>query len=335
MISAFGWAPTGLLLLCLGALAGALLTKLATPLFAGPNALLRRLEPASRFHLLAALASLPVLGALALFLIAFGPSLLHAAGIVADHCGRHIHHQGLHLCFLHYPPPQISASLLALTLLAMAGPSWKGTRTLAALRSSYGQTGALFSLATYDKTRRVYVVDSQQPFALSAGIFRPRILIASSLVKTLSPEQLAAVIAHERAHQRRRDGLLLSLIYPALALHIPAVANRLRNALHLAMEQACDEEAATAVKSRLTVAEALLAVERAHQNAPSRIPALLPGLHFESHPLEARVTGLLRNSWARPAWPILGTTAVALAVALIIKLPWLHHVLEHALALFL
>lgn len=48
--------------------------------------------------------------------------------------------------------------------------------------------------------------------AFTAGWFTPRVYIAAELAETLSGAQLAAVIAHERAHVTRRDPLRLSAL---------------------------------------------------------------------------------------------------------------------------
>ena len=333
MTLAIQWSAIALVLACAGALTGALLTALFRPAFAGPAPLLGRIEPALRYRLLATLAALPLLGALATLLVAFGPSLLHIAGVAADHCGLHRH--GLHLCFLHSAPPPVNAPLVALSMLPLAILSWRAITTLGALRSSARQTRALLHLATFDDSRRVYRLEAHQPLAISTGIIHRRILIAADLEELLTPDQLHAVITHERAHHRRRDGLRITLLTPLLALHLPGVGAHLGRALHLAMEQACDEEAARAVNSRLTVAEALLAVERAHrEQAPSPAPSP-PALSFDSAPLRDRIEGLLHDSWARPSLPILGPLLLAVAAFILLRLSWLHHLLEHALALFI
>jgi Zn-dependent protease with chaperone function len=58
----------------------------------------------------------------------------------------------------------------------------------------------------------VECITSAAPAAFCAGTLRPRVYVTDSLVELLSPPELAAVIAHERAHAQRRDPLQRSLL---------------------------------------------------------------------------------------------------------------------------
>ena len=44
---------------------------------------------------------------------------------------------------------------------------------------------------------------------MTAGLFRPLVLVSTGLRERLRPDVLAVVLAHERAHARRRDPLRL------------------------------------------------------------------------------------------------------------------------------
>jgi Zn-dependent protease with chaperone function len=59
---------------------------------------------------------------------------------------------------------------------------------------------------------RVECITSFTPQAFCAGALRPRVYVTDSLVELLNPPSLAAVIAHEQAHARRRDPLRRSLL---------------------------------------------------------------------------------------------------------------------------
>src|SRR5215468_2927849 len=54
---------------------------------------------------------------------------------------------------------------------------------------------------------RVVTLDAVAPYALTYGMFRPRILVSSGLLRTLSDAELAAVLAREREHLCSRDPL--------------------------------------------------------------------------------------------------------------------------------
>ncbi len=55
----------------------------------------------------------------------------------------------------------------------------------------------------------VAVVDSASPEAFCAGLLRPRVYVSTAALTALSEHELAAVLAHERHHARRRDPLRL------------------------------------------------------------------------------------------------------------------------------
>jgi Zn-dependent protease with chaperone function len=169
------------------------------------------------------------------------------------------------------------------------------------------------------------------PLALTVGAFRPRVVVSEGLVRALAPDALAAVLAHERAHVRRRDALRAWLAGALSRLHLPRIRRELLAALALASERACDEAAAEATGDRLLVAEAILAVERL---AP-RAPAAALAASFGASAVPARVEGLL-GDLAPPSEPRLVRLYAAAAVASAIPLTEpLHHGVEHLLRLLL
>lgn len=88
----------------------------------------------------------------------------------------------------------------ALWLLRAAGRSVRHLRRVpppAALEAAVRRTG----------TGSVECVDSAVPLAFCAGALRPTILVTDGLVQALRPEELEAVLLHERHHQARRDPL--------------------------------------------------------------------------------------------------------------------------------
>jgi len=57
--------------------------------------------------------------------------------------------------------------------------------------------------------RGVEVVDHDEPFAFTFGLGVPRVAVSRGLIEQLSPEELEAVVVHERYHVRARDPLKL------------------------------------------------------------------------------------------------------------------------------
>ena len=99
-------------------------------------------------------------------------------------------------------------------------------------------------------------------------------------------EHFDAVLAHERAHLRRRDPLRKLVAFLALPFHLPGIAAWLERHLGRAHEMAADAEAAVSCGPE-NVANALVQLARASRKAPAF------ALAFGSSDVEARVTTLL------------------------------------------
>jgi beta-lactamase regulating signal transducer with metallopeptidase domain len=161
-----------------------------------------------------------------------------------------------------------------------------------------------------------------------AGTLRPAILLPAALVAELSPEQLAAVIAHELAHLRRYDHLviLLQRFIEAVFFFHPAVWY-LSLRIDAERENCCDDLASAAVGDRWSYAETL--VRLAELTAPSAYLAasLAADGHVPSQ-LQHRVRRLL-DLPSSPAvrlsrWGLVGSmvTAIgALGIACLLLVP--------------
>lgn len=88
---------------------------------------------------------------------------------------------------------------------------------------------------------RFTVLADMVPFAFCHGLIKPRIYVSTSLVGLLTPDELAAVLAHERAHQVRRDPLRIAVAYVLLsALSILPGIGRIKNGYLLNLEIKAD-----------------------------------------------------------------------------------------------
>lgn len=129
------------------------------------------------------------------------------------------------------------------------------------------------------------------------GIFRARIVVPADFESRYAPQEQELVLAHERAHEWRRDILVSAL---ALLAHCIFWFNPL---VYLALgwlrhdqELACDEQVLsnlprTAPEARRIYADALLKAQLATEGA-WRTPI---GCHWQStHPLKERIA-MLRN----------------------------------------
>jgi beta-lactamase regulating signal transducer with metallopeptidase domain len=129
---------------------------------------------------------------------------------------------------------------------------------------------------------------------LTAGMLTPTIVLPTAWT-SWPAEQLAAVLAHERAHIVRRDPLVRSLAYVNRSLFwFHPLAWWLERQLALTSEQACDDAAVRAAGRPARYAEILLDLATAVARHGGRIawPAL--GIHGEGH-LARRIERILRG----------------------------------------
>ncbi|KQS71352.1 M56 family metallopeptidase [Modestobacter sp. Leaf380] len=156
------------------------------------------------------------------------------------------------------------------------------------------------------------VLDSPVPAAFCIPGARPLLVLSSGMVSELDADQLAAVVAHERAHLRERHHLLLlPFVAWRAALPVLPAADRAHDAVRDLVEMRADDVALRELTSpapRRTLAEAIVAA--AEGGAPHGALAVNGG------PLAQRVTRLLDPPAELPAWG--RPTALASAVALLL-----------------
>ncbi len=250
-----------------------------------------RWEPRARHRALVLLTALPVLTAGAPMLSVTLPSLVALQLPAWDHCATH-NHGHPHLCFVHLPKVEMNTAFVLLLVVvvgyALLRMAFASARVARAIR-------ILGVLALSGERRRdlgVTIIETSQPLCLAAGLFRPHVLLSRGLLEALTTEERAVVLAHERAHVRRRDALVASVVRVLAALHFRSVARWLVREIDVAAEQACDEEAGKLVGDRVAVASAILAVERAAQHTAAE-PLALVAVAFGQRAAERRVEPLL------------------------------------------
>lgn len=110
---------------------------------------------------------------------------------------------------------------------------------------------------------RVVLVAAPQPFALSWGWLRPRVLVTTGLVEALDDQELYSVLAHEKYHLTQYDPFKI-LVARALRdafVFIPVLKDLVENFL-LLEEIAADQYALAQGATRELLASALLKVFR-------------------------------------------------------------------------
>lgn len=289
------------------------------------RARLMQVAPARRARLLTAMCLAPFAAGLALVLACLLPSLYAALWPALDHCTHHAD-EHLHLCLAHPPTASLGlagalagAGALALVLL-------RGAPGLVRLLRAHGILARLRDAST--GSGDVRSVDTDAAFSFAGGALRPTIYLSRGLQARLSAPELAVVLAHERAHVRRRDVLRCHVARLGALLHGPGTARALLSALELACEQASDEEAAATLGDRVQVAQAIVAVARLGPRPPPALSVTTAG--FTAEALTQRVTALLATPTPEPAasrWHLLA------AAALVLLAPALHHATETVLSL--
>lgn len=205
----------------------------------------------------AALVLPPLLSVAVTAVLAVQSKLALAAG--ADHCLAHDHH--LHLCVQHNAP--WLAQPWALALVAAAVSFLVVRFGLAALAHVHAQRAAtrLRGLGT-PLAEHCYLVPSDAQFAFTAGLAAPAVIISTSAWAALTPDERAAVLAHELAHLAHGDLWRRALLGLAASLGVPVLAARALRLWELSSERVCDRRAVAAVGRPSTVASAILALMR-------------------------------------------------------------------------
>lgn len=171
------------------------------------------------------------------------------------------------------------------------------------------------------------VVDLGRPVSFTAGLLRPVVVIATSLADALDSASLSAIVAHERAHARRRDNLVWLLAEVCVTLVAPMpTAWYFRARLRRAMEEAADDEAVSAGVEPANLRAALHVAGREADRRP-RTPSLASLLiPLPAHPEEraARLGALeperiaaARGRGRRQAWLAAGVGGLLLAALLL------------------
>ena len=167
-------------------------------------------------------------------------------------------------------------------------------------------------------------IDAPQPVMALVGILRPRLLVTRGLIDALTPEELAASLAHEVCHHRAWDNLkrLAMLGAPDVLRWTPA-ARRLEHEWVTCAEHGADAAATnpSGRTARLALASALVKVARLMPTQPrivEPISTLIGGGE-----IAARVEWLIDDGpepaasrRQRVVWAARGTAAVAAATTL-------------------
>jgi hypothetical protein len=237
----------------------------------------------------------------------------------------------------------VLGALGAFALVAMGIRAVKTLRATMLVRKQWRRSSKKLPIEGMDTP--VYCLDGPRSVLAVLGIFQPEIFIAREVAQVLSPEELSAAIAHERAHIRSFDNLkqLLLKITGLPRWLKPNMFRRTETDWINASEVAADEAALATGALPLDLSAALVKVARLTNRAVvgEAVAAshLLPVVCGSS--MEARMSHLQELlEDATPSHPaempngkyrmLLSLVVLAIAYGACVNtvLPWVHEALE-------
>ena len=277
-------------------------------------------HPALASNMLLLLLACPLLLSFSCTLFLFLPMLETA--LVSSHCHDN--------CATHVPLvaiPEVAllglgvvTAILAVFLVQIA----KNLRATLRLQKQ------LLSLAKPDG--EYLALADKQAFVFTLGWWKNQIYVTEGLKQHCSEEELAVVLAHEKAHTRRYDNirLLLATVFTSV---LPARISRpFLDDFHLMIESACDFEASERF-GELKVAETLLKIQKLSP-AQCAIGSTVISTAFTGSEVKQRITALIQgralSRLQRASFQL--SLLLLMAVSLGLVQP-LHHGVEYLFAL--
>lgn len=209
---------------------------------------------------------------------------------------------------------ELRAAATALTVAAMARISWAVANVACHTMARRAQhRDGLMLIGQRDDSLGAMIVAADQPLVYCLPSRSGIVVVTTGAQAALSPEELLAALAHERAHLAGRHHLLMAIGY-ALARTLPflPLVRQLGRQIATLLEMRADDRAGR-LHGRQTVARAIAAM------AAYAVPAGAMGASGVSSN-----TRVHRLRSTRPPWRTRLATAVAVAViALLAAGPYL------------
>ncbi|MGN6867782.1 MAG: M56 family metallopeptidase [Solirubrobacteraceae bacterium] len=173
---------------------------------------------------------------------------------------------------LTYPAANLGAVVVvALAVLGL-------TVTAMTVRGAVRELGAERRLRSWLRAHEArqwagtVVIEDARPRAFCAGLLRPRVYVSTATLALLDDEALRAVLAHERAHARRRDPLRVACgrVIAGALFYVPGLGELHRRQMALAELSADERAIADAPENRAALARAMLSfAERSRADDPT------------------------------------------------------------------
>ena len=229
------------------------------------------------------------------------------------------------LAFWKFEPPHVTETTgLALPLLALSGAlvlgvvarrGWQSVRATMRVARAWRRAGEPSQIPGWQG--RAWIVQTGFPVVAVVGVGRAELYMSADVVRACSPEEIAAIAAHERAHVVGRDNLTRVLF--AIAPATGRAAASLERAWAATAEEIADLHA-RAAGDGVTLAQALTKVARLAAGT-AVAPPLAMSAFIGGDNLEGRVRRLLEP--AQAAGPALrGLPIAVVAPAAIAAVIW-------------
>ncbi|MGK2231123.1 MAG: Zn-dependent protease with chaperone function [Colwellia sp.] len=219
--------------------------------------------------------------------------------------------------------------------------SWHGTSLIVAatytvyvllkkalqLLSHRQEISALTELSL-DLGNGVYEIELPEGSAFTTGFFNKKCFVTSGLISETTEEELAVVIAHEKAHAANNDPFKKWMFSLFSSFFIASVAARLNLHLTLAMEQDADNAVIDANKTSTFIAGTLVKIARLNASGlPVSDNELV--VNFGADVLEQRVYFLLGHLKLKPLNKVAAMFSVSLILlACFSSIDGIHHLIE-------
>ena len=169
------------------------------------------------------------------------------------------------------------------------------------------------------------LIPLEEPCAFVIGFVRPQVVVSRGLRTCLSEAELEIILAHERAHARRRDPLRQLLASIGLLWHVPGISARLHGTFRLCQELIADRAAVSKSADKQRVANTLV------RYAQLRPRMTMPPPAFGDSGIAKRVRSLMESSPSQPErlQPVLVAVVVAVAFGALLLGSDLHIALHH------
>jgi Zn-dependent protease with chaperone function len=254
----------------------------------------------------------------------------HAMGpLIATHALWHQWARALHAAPIAHGVLHVTNLLLLIFTMLCAARTLHGLGRARAFGAALRASGQLERSGT--EAIPLYRLPSRVPTAFTLGILRPAVYASSGLLAQLSTRDCEAMLAHEAAHVRRRDGLTGALLAAFYNLFPLPGSGLLRAEWQRAAERACDADAARRLDSRTDVAAALVRVAGIVWQSQGPVPGAVR-FAASGDDIEARVQALLAPlsvSQGRPDAPALSAWLILLSLGMIGAAHfWVHHAVE-------